>query len=399
MNRSRYLVLVAAVALLGGLGAPTVAAHSHAHPSSALVVETDDALLTDLSILAAKRGWTLQQAVAHHARSEEFGHIQERIVTARPSMFVGARLSTTPGGTPTLYIKGRADQFVSDTVASAGFPIVVVEDRPLSQLELVARAVRLDEQLAGLGFRDIVTAFDAATSRLSADVARVPGLPTTAEQLLAALPADLRQGVTLFLSDHAVSRSFHAYGGMRMQGAGGTCTSGWSVTDGATTGVTTAGHCTAVTEIVEPGVGTWGLLFEAEHTTTYGDVEWRSSTTHIEPDDFYADASDVRDVSSVEARANITEGEAVCGYGRTSNFRDCDLVWDTWMPTCGGHSRLVGMQTDDTFTFGDSGGGWSVGNRAYGSISGQCSVAGVWHNTWSIADLYDEALGVTVRTS
>jgi len=44
---------------------------------------------------------------------------------------------------------------------------------------------------------------------------------------------------------------------------------------------------------------------------------------------------------------------------------------------------------------GDSGGGWSVGNTAYGSFKGWCpdNVA------FSVADLYDEAIGATVRVA
>ena len=38
----------------------------------------------------------------------------------------------------------------------------------------------------------------------------------------------------------------------------------------------------------------------------------------------------------------------------------------------------------------DSGGGWSYDYRAYGSQKGWCGNK----DAWSVADLYDEALGV-----
>jgi streptogrisin C len=47
----------------------------------------------------------------------------------------------------------------------------------------------------------------------------------------------------------------------------------------------------------------------------------------------------------------------------------------------------------------DSGGGWSLGARAYGSVKGACVYLGAWRDVWSVADLYDEALGVTVLTT
>jgi streptogrisin C len=45
-----------------------------------------------------------------------------------------------------------------------------------------------------------------------------------------------------------------------------------------------------------------------------------------------------------------------------------------------------------TSVVGDSGGGWSYGSKAYGSQKGHCASK----DAWSVADLFDEALGVKV---
>ncbi|MGH9053792.1 MAG: hypothetical protein ACRDWX_12390 [Acidimicrobiia bacterium] len=58
------------------------------------------------------------------------------------------------------------------------------------------------------------------------------------------------------------------------------------------------------------------------------------------------------------------------------------------------HQRLVQMN-GDVAKAGDSGGGWSFGNTAYGSFVGWCGANN--QNVFSVADLYDEALGVSVR--
>jgi streptogrisin C len=360
--------------------------------------------MTDLALVAEARGWTLQQAVAHRAISDAFGRIQEQIATDRPGLYAGAELSAVPDGAPTLYIKGNADEFVWGLVDSAGFSIQVIDGRPFSWRELEARSIQLNRRLAGLGFRDIVTSFDETTSIVEAVVKRGPAMAAAkAGQVLATLPAEFRRGVKLELIDEDVVIDEHAYGGMWVRDDGvNECTSGWAVTNGLTTGVTTAGHCDGINQIVEPGVGVHALAHQAQHRGQWGDVEWKTST-HIEPDDFYATATDIRDVAAVEPRVNITVGEAVCVYGRSSNSRDCSHTVFRTSISCTNNGvfndRLVAMNAKNTTIGGDSGGGWSFNFTAYGSHKGGCTVNNVLRNVFSVADLYDEALGVWVRTN
>jgi hypothetical protein len=366
--------------------------------------EARAAMTTDLGLVARARGWTIAEAAAHRALSDSFGQIQERLATSRPGLYAGAELPPLPDQAPTLYIKGRADALVWELVRSAGYPIHVIEGRPFSWRELEARSLRLNRRLAGLGFRDIVTSFDETTSHVEAAVRRLPAMASLrAQQVLARLPAEFQSGVRLALLDEDVVVDEHAYGGMWVRDDGvNMCTSGWSVTNGLITGVTTAGHCNGINQIVEPGVGVHALVHQAEHRGQWGDVEWKTST-HLEPDDFYASANDIRDVSSVEPRANITVGEAVCVYGRSSNARDCSHTVLRTSISCTNsgvfNDRLVAMNAKNTTIGGDSGGGWSFGLKAYGSHKGGCTVNGAVRNVFSVADLYDEALGVTVRTN
>lgn len=373
-------------------------------PGTESSTEAHAGSMTDIALVAAARGWTLQQAMAHRAISDKFGRIQEQLATARPGLYAGAGLSAVPDGAPTLYIKGTADEFVWGLVDSAGFSIDVIEGRPFSWQELEGRSIRLNRRLAGLGFQDIVTSFEESTSTVEAVVTQKPGLTASAGQVLAMLPAEFRSGVRLELTDKDVAIDEHAYGGMWVRDDGvNECTSGWSVTNGTTTGVTTAGHCDGINEIDETGVGVHALTHQAEHRGQWGDVEWKTSSTHIEPDDFYATATEVRDVVSVEPRANITIGEAICVYGRSSNSRDCsDTVYHTSISCTNSgvfNDRLVAMNAKNTTIGGDSGGGWSFDYTAYGSHKGGCTVDGILRNVFSVADLYDEALGVTVRTN
>jgi len=361
--------------------------------------------MTDLSLVAQARGWTLAQAVAHRSISDRFGRIQEQVAQTRPDLYAGAALSAVPDGAPTLYIKGKADESVRELVRSAGIPIKVADGRPFSWQELEKRSIRLNRQLAGMGFRDVVTSVDESTSSVEAVVTRTPSrADATSRGLLAALPAEFRTGVRLSIAGDDVAVDEHAYGGMWVRDDGvNECTSGWAVTGaGGVTGVTTAGHCDGINEIDEPGVGVHALTHQAEHRGQWGDVEWKTST-HIEPDDFYASANDVRDVEAVEPRGNITVGESICVYGRSSNSRDCSHTVLRTSVSCTNsgvfNDRLVAMNAKNTTIGGDSGGGWSFNFTAYGSHKGGCTVDNALRNVFSVADLYDEALGVTVRTS
>ena len=109
-------------------------------------------------------------------------------------------------------------------------------------------------------------------------------------------------------------------------------------------------------------------------------------------DDFYADASTIRDTASLEAVGNITIGEAICIYGRASNSRDCGMRVDALSITVGSAQRLVRMDGDGSIAGGDSGGGWSFGTKAYGIHTGR--TGGKAHFT--VADYFDEAVDAVV---
>ena len=418
VNSSRWLVFAAAIVLASGVFMPIASAPDDAQPSPteapgalthSRVIEAHAGVITDLALVAVARGWTLEQAVAHRAISDQFGRIQEQLATKRPGLYAGAELSAVPDGVPILYIKGTADEFVRELVNSAEFSIEVIEGQPFSWQELEERSIRLNRLLAALGFRDIVTSFDESTATVEAVVTRVPALPASAEQVLALLPAEFRRGVRLDVTDADVAIDEHAYGGMWVRDFGvNECTSGWSVTDGVTTGVTTAGHCDGINEIVEPGVGVHDLIHRAEHRGQWGDVEWKTSlhmeppAAHVEhPAAFYASETVVRAVAAVEPQANITVREAICVYGRSSNAQDCShTVYRTSIScTSNGvfNDRLVAMNAKNTTIPGDSGGPWYFNFTAYGSHKGGCTIDGAMRNVFSVADLYDEALGVTVR--
>lgn len=366
------------------------------------VQSNEESLAQDLGLVAEAKGWTVEEAAADHRAAEAVGRIAEQVAAERPDIFVGSVLSPEPGEAPSLYVKGPADDFVRSLVASAEIPIKLVDNQPYSFDELEERKIQVHRALEDQGFRHVSTGFSVAGGgEVTAGVSRHTGLPTEAAEILSGLPASLRDSVVLTVSDVPIALDESAFGGMQLRDDGANeCTSGWSVWDASgTTGATGAGHCSGINQIVDPNVGVVNLAFQAEHRGQWGDVEWYTSA-QLEPAKFYADSNNVRYVKAVEPRASISAGESVCLYGRASNVRDCSLDVQNVSQACTNagvfNDRLVLMDGDVGIN-GDSGGGWSFNFTAFGSHKGNCNPDFPQQDTFSVADLYDEALGVRVR--
>lgn len=282
-------------------------------------------------------------------------------------------------------------------IAASGQDVIVAEHQPFSYLELEDRHLRLNRELIGLGYADLSSGFDIADGTITADLAAQPGLPTDPEEILQLLSEEFRQGVALTVADALGNTAQHGYGGMPAYD-GGTyeCTTGWTVADAnGVTGVTTAGHCTGIDQAWLPADGYFNLDPQAQHRGLFGDVEWHTTPSHIDVAEFYASPGVRRDALSVEPWSGFTVGETICVFGRATDVRDCglDVQNPSWSCTLEGHltTNLVRMSGANTLN-GDSGGGWSFDNRAFGSHVGFCYGKSVFTK----ADCYPDAIGVSV---
>ena len=400
--KSRTKVLVAAGAAVVFAIPLGVTAQALAQEPAVIFQDEATAVATDLALIAKAKGWTLAQARAQREAGLRLDRVREAAAAAQGEAIIGGALAERPDGTPTLLVRGKATDAVRRLAAVGG--VQVVDGQPYTAKELRMRASAVHDRLLAMGYSQVATGVNIATAGISAAVTAKAGLPATRSALAAALPDDLDdlgEGVTLTVADSpVVARQSSAFGGMRnLLNGVPMCTSGWSVIapDG-TTGVSTAGHC-GVNQITHDGT-THSLALQAQHIGIVGDVEW-GTTSVPEPDDFYTTASTVRDVSAVEPIANIMLGETICVYGRTTNAVECSTVvaLDVTIsdPVFGRSARLVAMGA--VTQPGDSGGPWYNGGRAYGSHVGQTTVNGKRCSVFQVADLYDEALGVRVRTS
>lgn len=353
-----------------------------------------DGLAPDDSLIAAARGWTRAEVQAYGQAESWLDTLTDEVMKTSPDSFVGSILLESPSDPPMLLLKGKTPDNIAALVAAGPVRVVVLDDQPYSFAELEERQLRVHWSLTDRGFEVATSADIRARGTIHVRVVADGSSSATVEAVLSAIPVDLRASTLLTFVPGPLLRPEAAFGGMWLKvGPNNACTSGWAVANAAgLRGISGAGHCNGITKVTHPGEGDHDLTFQAQHEGQWGDVEWYTSTV-FEPDDFYSDATTIRDVGAVEARWNISVGESICGYGRASNVRDCTLDVNNNNLACGHLSRMVEMN-GEALVPGDSGGGWSFGVTAYGAHYGNCGS----NDMFSVADLFDEAIGVSVLT-
>ena len=213
-----------------------------------------------------------------------------------------------------------------------------------------------------------------------------------AEHIRSITGKDLR--IKTIIGEGEIMEFDHVRGGNWIQDDGfRECTSGWSVSGPNGDGFITAAHCTGINGFEETG----GLVFSTtwrDQEFGNGDVEYHT-TGHIALDDFYATATQIRDVSDIRSTWTMFGG-TVCEYGRSSNTRTCNHTVDGLFVTVnysiGTVNNLVRV-TGDNSIGGDSGGGWSFNYTAWGVHSGSNGS----QSFFTPAQLAESVLGVTIK--
>lgn len=240
--------------------------------------------------------------------------------------------------------------------------------------------------LADAGLTGYSVVYDHETAQM--DVWLAPGstTPSALQDLITggtlAVPVVVNAGSEAASVDFQVGRGG---GRMRNQDTAAECTSGFSLfriisiqPPSSETLLSTAAHC----RIIEPGDwqysnpgGAWISAdeFASGLGTGNGDVEaYRTPQDEIAR--FYYTGSLHRPVSGA---LNISQGQQVCFYGRTSGAR-CSTVKSTngsYYTTSGlSFDHMVFMANRAAVTGGDSGGPWFKGQKAAGIHSARVTL-------------------------
>lgn len=354
------------------------------------VLQSNGGMTVDVELLAKESKMTYAEAERAIKAQDEFGRYADKLLAKYPDRI--ARMWKEPAPSTKSYIQfvGKVPETVLLEVLQKNIPadIAVTGGAKISFKDQVKRAQVAARGLRNSGFVNSASFYDPANDVIQLDI-KVPEKAARPDPslILSAIQKELRgtalrdeirtlTGKNLKIKtirgDGPIMEFDHARGGNWLRDDGfRECTSGWSVSGPNGDGIITAAHCTGLNQFEEEG----GLLFDMtwrdQEFGSGGDVEYHT-TNHIELDDFYARAGEIRDVSSIRSTWTMF-GASVCEYGRSSNTRTCNHtvtgIFVTVNYSIGTVNNLVRVSGDNSIG-GDSGGGWSFNYTAWGVHSG-----------------------------
>ncbi len=153
------------------------------------------------------------------------------------------------------------------------------------------------------------------------------------------------------------------------------CTSGFLVTDGARTGITTAAHCLDDLSYIDPQRVQTPLSFVGQWGWGYHDVQIHAGPAAARPL-FFADTARTlqRPVEGQRSKTSTRAGDFVCHRGEASGYSCAEVTLLDFAPSgelCGGFCLPTWVAVaGPTCKQGDSGGPVFTGTTAFGIVKG-----------------------------
>ena len=338
----------------------------------------------DALMLAESLRISVDEAIELYSEQNRFNEAVTAVRHLEPSLFVGAGWEAGKG----------YDAWISFTGQPSESTIAVLSELPISV------EIRLDG-------RATETALDRLLKELVEKVALVKGVtevsgewdprdgsvqlrfaPSTAPVEVAKIleNTDAPVSISILPVDRVGNSLQIVRGGLAL----GSCTSGFTVFQGSTRGVLTAGHCSNTSQNMAGSA--YPLPFIGEHRGSYGDFQWHRTVDTTSNQIRISAAGALRAITSL---ATASVGTAVCNYGKTRTTASCTTVQA--ISVCSTVSGVTACQlarTSAAFTNGgDSGSPWYFNNTAYGVHYGLTS----YLSAYSRVDNAQSILGVTLK--
>jgi streptogrisin C len=378
-----------------GLALAPTALHAQAAPASApaaapavapvtpRVQTAVQALAQDAAEYARQNGVPLDEAMRRLRAQEESAAQTDRIRAEFRDRLAGISVEHRPTYRIQVLLKGD-DPVPGRTIAAGGMnvPVVFRTGARATHAEILAAMEKHQTTIrtalpgsAGMGI-------DQRTGELVLMVkpgdARLIGADFIAEELrrLTGVPARVRVLENPSEANSAVEGGARVAGVDPGNGVRYACTTGFVVTDGTQTAITTAAHCPDTLTYYDPADGTQTpLRFVGQWGWGYRDVQVHLSDKAREPL-FYADTAKTaaRPVTSWRNRSSTRAGDAVCRRGETTGYSCAQVELTDYAPPgdlCGGPCTPTWVTVSGpTCKGGDSGGPVFNGTIAYGIIKG-----------------------------
>ncbi|MCG8349907.1 MAG: S1 family peptidase [Chloroflexales bacterium] len=304
--------------------------------------------------------------------------------------------------------------------------VILIGQGMISMADHQRRAELTAYALEDLGYQNFITFFDVSNEVIQIELQMPEGSPQPemaglVEAVQTRLQAEQNQGVVSQLQGRAaiietrdlkltmltgsgpivekqcMSEIGCARGGNWLHDDGvRECTSGWSVSGPAGDGIITAGHCTGLNQFEEGRGNIFSMNYQYQEYGLGGDVEYHT-TAEEEVPEFFIEESAMRLVVDIKT-TNSMVGNSVCFYGRSSNTRTCNhVVEDVGVTVKANNEVLVGnlaRASNSSAIGGDSGGGWSMYNSAWGVHHG---IDASSNGYFTPVEEAQNALGVTIK--
>jgi hypothetical protein len=354
------------------------------------LIESKGGMTIDVELLAKESGMSYAEAERAIKAQDEFARFADKLMARYPDRIARMWKEPAPSMASHIEFVGNVPDTVMQDVWQGRVPanISVTGGATISFKDQIKRAQVAARALRKSGFVNSASLYNPANDTIELDI-KIPEHANrpNPKQILSAIQNELRGTA---LRDHIrsitgkdikvktirgegpIMQFDHARGGNWLRDDGfRECTSGWSVSGPNGDGIITAAHCTGLNQFEEEGGLIFDMTWRDQEFGSGGDVEYHT-TNHIELDDFYARAGEIRDVSDIRSTWTMF-GSSVCEYGRSSNTRTCNHtvtgLFVTVNYSIGTVNNLVRVSGDNSIG-GDSGGGWSFNYTAWGVHSG-----------------------------
>lgn|GEM_PF-1717350 len=386
-------------------------------PANVKFENEKEALDTDISILIQETGLPEESVRKTIAFQKSFRIYANKLLTQYPDKISSIYVEKLPA------IRGHI-KFVDEVPEELNLSIkelnqedkiILTGNGKVSFKDNNKRAVALSNTLAKMKYKNVVTFFDPIKNVIQIEI-KIPTnekapkkenlmIPLQKGLEISSLKSNAKNltekdiELTIIRGEGAIVTEDYSRGGSLVRDDGfSECTMGWSVSGPYGDGIITAGHCNGINQLQDHSNGNvYDTVWRSQVYNLSGDVEYHTTPISGELDDFHADSTSIRDVIDIQS-TNTMVGSYVCLYGRFSNVRTCNNVVTAINVTVNadGTTQVGNLaRTNNTSSIpGDSGGGWSWNNTAWGVNHGHDSAGNGYFTPVQVAE---SALGVTIK--
>jgi streptogrisin C len=333
------------------------------------------------------------QALKQMRLQERAIELQQELIASEGDTFAGIVINDGP--TPTLTIKGKG-QARGFLKRKAKFADLESSSSEVSARNSINDLLALQQKVGAALVAKSIHTLTAINQEKNA----IEVITLRDEEARTALAAAGLEAVDFFIThgDPEIQLDASIKGGQVATGPIGNCQTGFSVKAGTKRGVVTAGHCDDSLSVLLGTVNIGPMQKEYRVDTEGVDLQWHTDPAHLYPNEIVASATTVKITSGATIGTmvpGVTQvclvrktGATTCGKIHSTNYIEPTTKSGPWVGAT--DSTTIAPMSD----FGDSGGPWYFGNKAFGIHRGHSGVVSFFTPVERLSKI-----GVTLATT